>query len=69
MVASSGARTFVRGCPEISKQDALDLILDLEGPANPESLKQVRAREATSEVKWLERVLEDHRSLRTCRHP
>ena len=50
----------VRGCPEISKQDALDIILDLEGPANPESLKQVRAKEATSEVMWLERVLEDH---------
>ena len=50
----------VRGCPEISKQDALDIILDLEGPTNPESLKQVRAKEATSEVMWLERVLEDH---------
>ena len=51
---------LTRGCPEISREDALGLIKDLEGPADPANLEAVQAKESTSEVMWLERLLEDH---------
>ena len=51
---------LTRGCPEISREDALGLIKDLEDCADPANLVAVQAKESTSEVMWLERLLEDH---------
>ena len=48
------------GCPEISRQAALALINDLEGPGRPESLHEVKTMDARGDYMWLDRLVREH---------